>query len=178
MAMKLVGMARTQFPAINVSSIFRYPRLADAAVAFSTGSSKRDMTVQGSMDRKPFSHLKVHDVDAFLDHISSKSHVPKDNTSEHSLCTKKTYLDSGATHCWVKHSNFVDYTPVTNRTGQAAKEGAHFEIHGTGSVQFDTSVKGIEHTIILKGVLYTPELSPSYPHSQKQIVWVRGTRTK
>lgn len=71
----------------------------------------------------------------------------------------KTFIDSGASeHCWVRRSDFVDYTEVQGQGGSSAiaGEGGRFQILGTGTVQFVTRNGESERTIQLRGAKHTP----------------------
>jgi aryl carrier-like protein len=76
-AMRLVGLARAEGMGLNVSNIFRYPRLAEAAALLANNS---DDITQTAPALKPFAQLDVPNVDAFLENfVCPKAHVEKEN---------------------------------------------------------------------------------------------------
>lgn len=71
----------------------------------------------------------------------------------------RTFLDSGASeHCWVRRSDFTEYTEVQGQGGSSAISGeaGRFQILGTGTIQFITRVKEDERVVQLRGVKHTP----------------------
>ena len=72
-----------------------------------------------------------------------------------------TFIDSGASDTmFVSRDDFVEYTPITSRTGDSAKaEDGDFDIIGEGKVKQRYLIEGKEKAITYTRALHTPTLS-------------------
>lgn len=115
------------------------------------GAGQQDTRREG-VDSDLHSHTIVTKGQCFTCHGTSSLYSP-------AVPAIKTFLDSGASeHCWVRKSDFVEYTRVHGQGGSSAiaGEGGKFDIQGTGTVQFVTRNGESERTIQLQGVKHTP----------------------
>jgi len=82
------------------------------------------------------------------------------DTTSAMIAQAKWVLDSGATHHMTSdRTQFQDITPV--RTSISVANGATMTAEGEGDVQLNLLVDGVKNQVILKKVLYVPEMGSS-----------------